>query len=154
MPAQWNNSLCVDMSLHLDTLFWFRSNQCCMLSGVVTNTNCTVFDLTWAQTHDLLHSSENANLNTLNSVNLDFDSRTETEIISYINKFHNNPIVYIFFISRLYILFYTFTVFLLYKLTAIALLISPKRLFPRKWTISLILFPYPQFCTFIFPGFF
>jgi hypothetical protein len=25
--AHWNNSLRVDMSLHLDTLFWFRANQ-------------------------------------------------------------------------------------------------------------------------------
>jgi hypothetical protein len=25
--AYWNNSLRIDMSLHLDTLFWFRANQ-------------------------------------------------------------------------------------------------------------------------------
>jgi hypothetical protein len=25
--AHWNNSLWVDMSLHSDTLFWFRANQ-------------------------------------------------------------------------------------------------------------------------------
>ena len=25
--AHWNNSLWIDVSLHLDTLFWFRANQ-------------------------------------------------------------------------------------------------------------------------------
>ena len=31
MLAHWNNSLRVDMSLHSDTLFWFRANQSLLL---------------------------------------------------------------------------------------------------------------------------
>ena len=37
--AHWNNSPWVDMSLHSDTLFWFRANQSLLL-------NATCFDLT------------------------------------------------------------------------------------------------------------
>ena len=50
----WNNSPWVDMSLHSDTLSWFRANQtvfarppwCCVLSGEATNTTFIVFGLT------------------------------------------------------------------------------------------------------------
>ena len=49
--AHWNNSPRVDMSLHSDTLSWFRANQSafqliCVLSGKATNTNCIVSGLT------------------------------------------------------------------------------------------------------------
>jgi hypothetical protein len=54
-PPPW-----VDMSLHSDTLFWFRANQSLLLLifvacliGEATNNNCLVFGLTQAQTHDL-----------------------------------------------------------------------------------------------------
>ena len=33
--AYWNNSPRVDMSLHSDTLFWFRANQICTFSLVL-----------------------------------------------------------------------------------------------------------------------
>jgi hypothetical protein len=43
VPAYWNNSPWVDMSLHSDTLFWFRSlilsPYCCVLSREATNAN-------------------------------------------------------------------------------------------------------------------
>ena len=63
--AHWNNSLWVDMSHHLDTLFWFLSQPvfalspyCCVLRGEATNTNfySLWFDPTRAPTYDLLHS--------------------------------------------------------------------------------------------------
>ena len=50
--AHWNNSPPLDMSLHLDTLFWFRSNQSLLLllnaawlAEKQLNTNVTVFHL-------------------------------------------------------------------------------------------------------------
>ena len=52
-PAHWNNSPWVDMSLHLDTLFWFRANKSLLLLlNVVCLVdtqqihNCKVFGLT------------------------------------------------------------------------------------------------------------
>ena len=45
-------------------------------------------------------------------------------------KFSSSKIVGMYFVTKED--YYTFTVFLLYKLTVIDLLISPERLFPRK----------------------
>ena len=55
MLAHWNNSLWVDMSLHSDTLIWFRANQsllflltaACLEEKQATNTNFIVLGLTW-----------------------------------------------------------------------------------------------------------
>jgi hypothetical protein len=51
--AHWNNSPRLDMSLHWDTLSWFRPNHYlflllndAVLSGEATNTNLIVFGLT------------------------------------------------------------------------------------------------------------
>jgi hypothetical protein len=51
--AHWNNSWWVDMSLHLDTLFWLWANQLLLLllnsacfNGEAANTCCIVFGLT------------------------------------------------------------------------------------------------------------
>ena len=45
--ARWNNSLRVDMSLHSDTLIWFRANQSLLLLIKAANTNVIVFGFTW-----------------------------------------------------------------------------------------------------------
>ena len=51
--AHWTNSSRIDMSLHLDTLFWFTTKQCFLLllsagilNGEATITNIIVFGLT------------------------------------------------------------------------------------------------------------
>jgi len=44
--AHWNNSPRVDVSLHPDTLTWFRANQSLFLLLIATHTNFIVFDLT------------------------------------------------------------------------------------------------------------
>ena len=64
--AHWNNSLLVDMSLHLNTLFWFWANESLLLflNAVCLSEMQQIpyqflslwFDLSWARTHDLLHS--------------------------------------------------------------------------------------------------
>ena len=63
--VHWNNSPLIDMSLHSDTLSWFRPNQC-LLSLSLLNATCLAekqqiqfyslwFDPVGARTHDLPH---------------------------------------------------------------------------------------------------
>ena len=63
--AHWNNSPRVDMTLHSDTLFWFRANQSllfllnavCLAEKQQIPANLSLwFDQTGARSHDLPHS--------------------------------------------------------------------------------------------------
>jgi hypothetical protein len=55
--AHWNNSPRADMSFHMDTLFWFQSNQSLLLLFHAADTNFIVLGLAIeAWTHDLSHS--------------------------------------------------------------------------------------------------
>ena len=58
MPSHWNNNPQVDVSLHSDTLFWFRANQSLLLllSREATNTYSLL-----VQTHVCCTQDEHAN---------------------------------------------------------------------------------------------
>ena len=64
--THWNNSPQLGMSLHSDTLFWFRAiqyllflfNAVCLAEKQQISIFCSLWiDPTWTRTHDLPHSS-------------------------------------------------------------------------------------------------
>ena len=61
--AHRNNSLRTDMSLHSDTLSWFRANLCCVLSREATHTNFIVFGLTWLGLEPMIYLTQGEHAN-------------------------------------------------------------------------------------------
>ena len=83
--AHWNNSLWIDMWLHLDTLFWFRANQSLLfllnaacLAEKQQNTNFIVFGLTRPGLETTIYRTRDKHANHYATDAVHLSSKTQT----------------------------------------------------------------------------